>query len=99
MEKEYPAIAKQAKDEKAVIYWGDETGISNQENYQRGFAPKGHPPVIRVQVKHEKINMLSAITNQGKVRFMIFKESMNQQKLIEFMKRMIKDVTEKIEAE
>ena len=96
MEKEYPAIAKRAKNEKAVIYWGDETGLSNQEYYQRGFAPKGKPPVIGVQVKRERINMLSAITNQGKVRFMIFKDSMNQQKLISFMKRMINDVPEKV---
>jgi len=96
MEQEYPASAKRAKEEKAAIYWGDETGISNRENYQRGFAPKGHPPVIRIQVKREKINMLSAITNQGKVRFMIFKNSINQQKLIEFMQRMIKDIPEKV---
>ena len=96
MEKDYPAIAKRAKEEKAVIYWGDETGISNQENYQRGFAPSGQPPVIKVQVKRERINMLSAITNQGKVRFMIFRDSMNQQKLINFMRRMIADVPEKV---
>jgi transposase len=96
MEKDYPTIAKRAKEEKAAIYWGDETGISNQENYQRGYAPKGRPPVLRVQVKREKINMLSAITNQGKVRFMIFQDSMNQQKLIEFMRRMIQDVPQKV---
>ena len=96
MEKDYPKIAKRAKQEKAVIYWGDETGISNQENYQRGFALKGHPPIIGVQVKREKINMLSAITNQGKVRFMVFKETMNQQKLIDFMRRMITDISEKV---
>jgi transposase len=96
MEKEYPAIASRAKKEKAVIYWGDETGISNQENYQRGFSLKGSPPVLKVQVKREKINMLSAITNQGKVRFMIYEDSMNQQKLIDFLRRMITDIPEKI---
>ena len=99
MEKEYPAIAKRAKEEKAVIYWGDEVGLSNQENYQRGYAPKGQPPVLGVQSKKERINMLSAITNQGKkskTRFMIFRDSMNQDKLIEFMRRMITDVPEKI---
>ena len=39
MELEYPAIAKCAKTENAEIYWGDETGIDNQEHYQRGFFP------------------------------------------------------------
>ena len=38
---EYPAIAQQAQEENAEIYWGDETGISNCENYERGFSPQG----------------------------------------------------------
>lgn len=37
-----------------------------------------------------------AITNKGKVRFMMFDDNMSQQKLIEFMKRMIKDVPQKV---
>jgi len=30
LERAYPAIARRAKRERAAIYWGDETGISNQ---------------------------------------------------------------------
>lgn len=93
---EYPAIAKRAKAENAEIYWGDETGVSNQENYQRGFSQKGVTPVMRFETKHERVSMLSAITNKGKVRFMMFDQKMTQQKLIEFMRRMIKDVPQKI---
>ena len=40
-EEEYPAIAQRAQTEGAAIYWGDETGISNSENYERGFSPQG----------------------------------------------------------
>ena len=36
---EYPDIVQQAQEEEADIYWGDETGISNCENYERGFSP------------------------------------------------------------
>ena len=96
MKKEYPAIAARAKREGAEIYWGDETGIDNREHYQRGFAPKGHPPVLPVESRKERVNMLSAITNKGKVRFMMFEDSMNQKKLIEFMRRMIVDVRAKV---
>jgi transposase len=96
VEKDYPAIAKRAKEEEAEIYWGDEVGISNQENYQRGFAPKGRPPVMKYATKRAKLNMLSAINNQGKVRFMLFSSSMTQQKLIEFMRRMIHDIKRKV---
>jgi transposase len=96
MDEEYPAIAERAKAENAEIYWGDETGVDNQEHYQRGFAPKGEPPVIDVISSRVRLNMLSAITNKGSVRFMIFDEKMTQQKLIEFMERMVLDSTRKI---
>ncbi|MCL2703081.1 MAG: winged helix-turn-helix domain-containing protein [Defluviitaleaceae bacterium] len=33
MEKDYPAIARRARTENCEIYWGDETGIDNQEHY------------------------------------------------------------------
>ena len=37
---EYPDIVQQAQEENAEIYWGDETGISNCENRERGFSPQ-----------------------------------------------------------
>lgn len=93
---EYPEIAKRAKAENAEIYWGDETGVSNQENFERGFAEKGKPPVLPVETKHERLNMISAITNQGHVRFMVYDDTMTQQKLIDFMSRLIKDAPRKV---
>lgn len=93
---EYPTIAARAKTENAEIYWGDETGVSNQENFERGFAEKGKPPVLPVETKHERVNMISAITNQGFVRFMVYEQTMTQQKLIDFMSRLIKDAPRKV---
>lgn len=96
MEKEYPAIAKRAKAENAEIYWGDETGVCNTENYERGFSPSGQPPVLKVETKRERVNMISAITNLGHVRFMVYEETMTQAKLLEFMKRLITDASKKV---
>jgi transposase len=95
-EREYPEIAKRAKAENADIYWGDETGVSNTANYERGFALKGQPPVLKVETRKEHISMISAITNKGSVRFMVYDKGMNQQLLIEFMSRMVLDSTRKI---
>ena len=44
---DYPAIVKRAKRENAEIQWADETGLSNQANYGRSFAPRGMTPVVR----------------------------------------------------
>jgi len=94
-EKEYPAIATRAKAENAEIYWGDETGVCNTANYERGFSPKGQPPVLKVETKRERVSMISAITNKGSVRFMLY-DTMTQQTLIDFMRRLISDSQRKV---
>ena len=93
---DYPAIAARAKAEKAEIHWCDETGIQNDAYDARGFAPKGKTPVVRTHAKKFRVNMVSAITNQGKVRFMMYKETMTSQLLIKFMQRLIKDAGRKV---
>ena len=96
LEQEYPAIQAQAKQEDAEIYWGDETGLRNDCQHERGYAPKGKTPVIRLNAKRESINMISAVTNQGKVRFSFFEGGMNAEVLIEFMRRLVRDAQRKV---
>jgi len=93
---EYPAIAKRAQAENADIYWGDETGVDNRENFERGFAEKGKPPVLPMETKRERVNMISAITNQGSSRFMVYEENMNQSLFIDFMRRLIRESERKV---
>lgn len=93
---EYPEIATRAKNEKADILWGDETGINNQAYNVKGFSPKGKAPIIRLHAKKCSINMISAITNQGKVRFMLYRETMTSAVLIKFLSRLVKDSPRKV---
>ena len=79
-----------------MIYWGDETGVSNCETMERGFAPKGHPPILPVETKRERVNMLSAINEQGGVRFMVYQGTMDQQRLIQFLRRLLSTARQKI---
>jgi transposase len=90
LDEEYPGVRKKAKAEGAEIYWGDETGINNTSYIERGYAPRGRTPEVRVNVRRERIGMISAITNQGKVRFKFYEGGMNAEILIDFMKRLIK---------
>ena len=77
LEREYPKIARRAKREKALIYWGDETGVSNQDQIGRGYAPKGQTPVVRRTAKKISTSMISAVNNRGLMRFMCFKGALN----------------------
>ncbi len=93
---EFPGITQRAEEEDAEIFFGDETNIRNTANYARGYAPKGQMPVVRVEAQRLKIEMLSAISKRGKLRFMLYKDSMNTDKLIDFMTRLITDSMKKV---
>jgi hypothetical protein len=45
---------------------------------------KGKTSVVRVTAKKSSIKMISSITNQDKVRFMLYQETMTSQILIKF---------------
>jgi transposase len=96
LDEQYPAIATRAKKEQAEIHWGDETGLCSDSQHGRSYAPRGKTPAIRLCAKRERINLISSITNQGKVRFMIYKKTMNAQVFIKFLERLIKDAGRKI---
>jgi transposase len=96
LDEEYPKIKEQAANEDGEIFWGDEMGIQNESNYIKGYAPKGKTPLLKTGSDKLRINMISAITNQGKLRFMCYEENMNQQKLIVFIKRLVKGSDKKV---
>jgi len=96
LKEEYPTIAIKSKKEKAEIHWGDETGLCNDSYHGRSYAPRGETPAIKIHPRCQRVNLISTVTNQGKVRFMIYKDKMNSQTLIRFMKRLIKDSGQKI---
>lgn len=96
LNEEFPGITERAVKEDAEIFFGDETNVQNTANYMRGYAPKGKTPVINKEAKKLKINMLSAVTKRGKLRFVLYKDNMNAGKLIDFMRRLIRESGKKV---
>lgn len=96
LKEDYPEIKARAKSENAEIYWGDETGVRNASQHERGYAPKVQTPVVRLNANRKSINMISAVTNQGKVRFRVFEGTMNADILIDFCNRLIKSAKSKV---
>jgi transposase len=90
LDEEYPTIKQKAKKEGAVIHWGDETGARNVNQHGRSYAPKGKTPVKKNMAKRFSVNMISTVTNQGMVEFMIYSGTMNSERLITFLEQLIK---------
>jgi len=93
---EYPRIARRAKREKALIYWGDETGVSNQDQVGRGYAPQGQTPVLRKTATKLSTSMISAVNNRGLMRFMCYKGALNARLFVAFLRRLIDGATGKL---
>jgi transposase len=74
MQEEYPKIHKQAKKEKARMYWGDEMGLKSTDQVGPSFGRRGQTPVVQTFGSRYSCNMISAISNAGSCRFMVFKE-------------------------
>lgn len=96
LNEEYPSIAARAKKEGAEIHWGDETGVRSDCQHGLSYAPKGKTPVICLSARRTTTNMISTVTNQGKVRFMVYQETMTAKLLIKFMNKLIKDADRKV---
>ena len=96
LERDYPAIATRAKAEKAVIYWGDETGINNQDQIGRSWAPRGQTPVIARDARRFGESMIAAVSNRGLMRFMLYDGALNVARFLTFLRRLIKDARQKV---
>jgi len=96
LKNDYQIIKIDAKKEQGQIYWLDETGVNNQAFYQRGYALKGQTPIIRKSASNFKINVISTVNNQGKMRFMTYKNNLNPEIFIKFLLALIKDSKDKI---
>lgn len=96
IDEQYPAIKEKAKQENAQIHWGDETGVRNNSQHGRSYAPKGRTPTKKSMSKRFSTNMISTVTNQGKVEFMIYSGSMNADRLITFLKQLVKGRKQKV---
>ena len=96
LETAYPAIAKRARAARAVIYWGDETGISNQDQIGRSYAPRGETPVIARTAKRVTRSMISAVSNRGLMRFMLYEGALNADGFIAFLRRLVRDAGRRV---
>jgi transposase len=96
LEEQYPALVARAKAEGAEIHWGDETGARNEAARQRGYAPPNEPPEQAVPGQRFRVNMISTITNQGQVRFLLYDGTMTGALFVLFLTRLVAGAKRKI---
>jgi transposase len=88
---EFPAIRALAKREGEMVLWLDELGMRSDAAAGRSWAPVGRTPVIKGTGKRFRVNMLSAVSNAGMLRFRLFTGSFTAAVFIDFLRRLLRD--------
>lgn len=90
LKKQYPAIRALARREQATIYWGDETGMRSDHHAGRSWGRRGQTPVVPGTGQRFRCNMISALTNRGKLAFMVFSGRFTQTVFVGFLRRLLR---------
>ncbi len=89
-EKGYPEIKRLAKKEKATIYFGDEASVRSDCHSGTTWSPIGQTPVVTTTGARFSLNMISAVSAKGQMRFMTFQGKMNGERFVEFLRESVK---------
>lgn len=92
LEEKYPEIRILAKHKKAEIYWGDEMGLRSDHVCGRSYGRCGKTPVIFGTGQRFGCNMISALTNRGRLYFMIIKRRFRAEVFVEFLRRLVRQI-------
>ena len=86
---EFPKIQALAKKARATLYFSDEAGVRSDFHSGTTWAPKGQTPIVAATGQRYGMNIISAISPRGDMRFMTVEGRMNAGKFIEFLKRLL----------
>jgi len=96
LDEEYPAIRREAKREKAEILWGDEMGLRSDHQTGTSYGRKGKTPTIPGTGQRFSCNMISTVTNQGRLTFMVFKKRFTSDVMLQFLRRLVRQARRKV---
>lgn len=92
---EWPKLRRQAKKERAVIFFEDESTVSLSPTVGRTWSKVGHTPIVRVTGNRGSINVISAISPRGKLLFKVPRGNVNSDEFIRFLRQVLADVPRK----
>lgn len=93
VQEEYPAIRREARRRRAKIWFADEAGVRSDYHAGTTWGPKGSTPVVRTTGARHRLNMISTVNRQGKMRFMIEQGRLNASVICRFLDRLMAGTT------
>jgi transposase len=88
---EYPKIAAEATKVGATVYFADEASVRSDYHAGTTWAPVGKTPVVKTTGARFSVNMISAVTARGALRFSLINGTLTAPTFIDFCKRLLHD--------
>ena len=88
----FPRIQAKAKREDALIFFADEAGVRSDFHSGTTWAPRGKTPVAPATGARFGINLMSAISPRGELRFMLVEGRVNATVFVQFLLRLLRGV-------
>ena len=90
LDQRYPELERRAYRERALILWADEMGLRSDHTAGRSWAPVGQTPIVQGTGQRFGANVISAISNKGRLQFSVFKQRFTAAVLIDFLARLVR---------
>ena len=92
----YPSIAARARSEGATICWGNEVAVAGDGHWVSSGLPASQSRVLAAPYSRQGLAMVSAISNQGLVRFEFIEGAMSAAPWVSFMEKLVADNQRKV---
>src|SRR5215211_3007258 len=87
----YPQLRAEAAEAGATISFADEAGVRSDDHAGTTWAPVGRTPVVASTGDRFGVNLISAVTAKGKLRFAAYEGNLNGPVFIDFCRRLLQD--------
>jgi transposase len=88
---EFPAIKAEAAKVGATIYFADEAGLRSDYHAGTTWGVRGQTPIVKTTGARHSLNMVSAVTTRGTLRFSCYQGKFTAETFIDFCKRLLHD--------
>jgi len=92
LEERWPKLYRKARESGSQVVFLDESGLSNEPNVARTWAPKGSRPKLKHSAKQRKLSFISAVTMDAELYFSVYDHDITGAEVILFLDMLTKRI-------
>lgn len=96
LKKQFPQIKAFAAKKSATIFFADEAGIRSDHQSGTTWGKIGETPEVIANGNRVSLNLISAVSPSGRMKFMVIKGRFNAGVFIDFIRRLIEGATKPV---